>query len=52
MKQWDSILLQLYKYNEEDVFVLFFVLFRCNDIMETKDELIKNKPHYSVTAVS
>lgn len=51
MKQWDSILLQLYKYNEEDVFVLFFVFFRCNDIMETEDELIKNKPHYSVTSV-
>lgn len=52
MKQWDSILLQLYKYNEEDVFVSFFVFFRCNDIMETEDELIKNKPHYSVTSVS
>lgn len=51
MKQWDSILLQLYKYNEEDVLVLVLVSFRCNDIMETEEELIKNKPHYSVTSV-
>lgn len=34
MKQWHSILLLLYKYNEEDVFF-------CNDIIETEDELIK-----------
>lgn len=31
------------------MFLVFcFGFFRCNDIMETEDELIKNKPHYSV----
>lgn len=34
MKQWHSILLLLYKYNEEDVFF-------CNYTIETEDELIK-----------